>query len=181
MKGTRVDIIKNLIAHLTAPDLSQRIVLSGSAGTGKSTIAKSIASILAEEKNFLAASFFFSWNYAVHKEIKSLPLTLAHQLADYNEDFQNILLKFLDEDHTGILDADPKLQFEKLVVELLAQIPSSHKPWVICLDALDKCKQDRGQIFLWWLSDNITKIPAHIHFFLTGTGWQIQIFQHNLQ
>jgi hypothetical protein len=77
-------------------------------------------------------------------------------------------VKFLDEDHTRILDADPKLQFQKLVVELLARIPTSHKLWVICLDALDECGQDRGQIFLRWLSDNIRKIPVHVRFFLTG-------------
>ncbi|KAF7334743.1 WD-REPEATS-REGION domain-containing protein [Mycena sanguinolenta] len=123
MEGTRIDIIQDIIAHLTAPYTSQRIVmLSGSAGTGKSTIAKTVASILAEETHILAASFFFSQNYAERREIKGLPLTLAYQLADYNADFQNILIKFLDEDHTGILDSDPKLQFQKLVVDLLAQI-----------------------------------------------------------
>ncbi|KAJ7836672.1 hypothetical protein B0H14DRAFT_1120795 [Mycena olivaceomarginata] len=170
MEGTRIGIIQDIIAHLTAPsDSSQRIVmLSGSAGTGKSTIAKTVASILAEERHILAASFFFSRNYAERREIKGLPLTLAYQLADYNAAFKDILVKFLDKDHTGILDADPKLQFQRLVVDLLAQIPTSHKPWVICLDALDECGQDRGQIFLRWLSDNIKKIPVHVCFFLTG-------------
>ncbi|KAF7371498.1 WD-REPEATS-REGION domain-containing protein [Mycena venus] len=170
MEGTRIDIIQDIIAHLTTPsDPSQRIVmLSGSAGTGKSTIAKTVASILAEEQYILAASFFFSRNYAERREINGLPLTLAHQLADYNAYFKNILVKFLDEDRTRILDADPKLQFQKLVVDLLAQIPTSDKLWVICLDALDECGQDRGQIFLRWLSDNIRKIPVHVCFFLTG-------------
>ncbi|KAJ6551887.1 WD40-repeat-containing domain protein, partial [Mycena capillaripes] len=170
MEGTRVDIIQDIIARLTAPsDPSQRIVmLSGSAGTGKSTIAKTVASILAEERHILAASFFFSRNYTERRELKGLPLTLAYQLADYNADFKNILVKFLDEDHTGILDADPKLQFQRLVVDLLAQVSTSEKLWVICLDALDECGQDRGQIFLRWLSDNIMRIPAYVCFFLTG-------------
>ncbi|KAJ6505429.1 hypothetical protein C8R45DRAFT_1181821, partial [Mycena sanguinolenta] len=140
MEGTRIDIIQDIVAHLTAPSgPSQCIVmLSGSAGTGKSTIAKTVASILAEEQHILAASFFFSQNYAECREIIGLPLTLAHQLADYNADFKNILVKFLNEDQTGILDADPKLQFQKLVVDLLAQIPTCNKLWVICLDALDE-------------------------------------------
>jgi predicted NACHT family NTPase len=143
-------------------------MLSGSAGTGKSTIAKTVASILAEKKHILVASFFFSRNYAERREIKGLPLTLAYQLADYNIDFKNILVKFLDEDHSGILDADPQLQFQKLVVGLLAQIPTSEKLWVICLDALDECGQDRGQMLLRWLSDSIKEIPGHVHFLLTG-------------
>ncbi|KAF7350241.1 WD-REPEATS-REGION domain-containing protein [Mycena venus] len=182
MNGTRIAIIQDIIAHLSAPsDPSQRIVmLSGSAGTGKSTIAKTVASILAEERHILAASFFFSWNYAERREIKSLPLTLAYQLADYDADFKNILLKFLDEDHTGILDADPKLQLQRLVVDLLAQIPPSHKPWVICLDALDECGQDKGQIFLQWLSDNIMKIPAYVCFFLTGRSEVTSYLKHDV-
>ncbi|KAJ6505479.1 hypothetical protein C8R45DRAFT_549678 [Mycena sanguinolenta] len=71
MEGTRIDIIQDIVAHLTAPSgPSQRIVmLSGSAGTGKSTIAKTVASILAEEQHILAASFFFSRNYAERREI----------------------------------------------------------------------------------------------------------------
>ncbi|KAF7334736.1 WD-REPEATS-REGION domain-containing protein [Mycena sanguinolenta] len=143
-------------------------MLSGSAGTGKSTIAKTVASILAEEHHILAASFFFSRNYAERREIKGLPLTLAYQLADYNANFKSILVEFLDKDHTGILDADPQVQFCQLVVDLLAQIPTNEKLWVICLDALDECGQDRGQIFLRWLSDNIEKIPGHVRFLLTG-------------
>jgi hypothetical protein len=147
-------------------------MLSGSAGTGKSTIAKTVAFILAKKRHILAASFFFSRNYAERREINGLPLTLAYQLAHYSPDFQKILVEFLhtgmDKDHSGILDADPKLQFQELVVDLLGQLPTSEKPWVICLDALDECGQDSGQMFLRWLLDNITKIPIHIRFFLTG-------------
>ncbi|KAJ7824533.1 hypothetical protein B0H14DRAFT_1301034 [Mycena olivaceomarginata] len=59
MEGTRSGVIQDIIAHLTTPsDPSQRIVmLSGSAGTGKSTIAKTVAFTLAEERHILAASF----------------------------------------------------------------------------------------------------------------------------
>ncbi|KAJ7823390.1 hypothetical protein B0H14DRAFT_3730168, partial [Mycena olivaceomarginata] len=80
MEGTRVGIIQDLLAHLTAPpNPSQRIVmLSGSAGTGKSTIAKTVASFLAEKEHTLAASFFFSRNYVERREIKGLSLTLAY-------------------------------------------------------------------------------------------------------
>jgi cytidylate kinase len=59
-------------------------MLSGSAGTGKSTIAKTVAFTLAEERHILAASFFFSRNYAERREIQGFPLTLAYQLADYD-------------------------------------------------------------------------------------------------
>ncbi|KAF7346897.1 NACHT-domain-containing protein [Mycena venus] len=61
MDGTRVNIIRDLVASLTStPDSIRLVMLSGVAGSGKSTIAKTVATILAEEKDTLAASFFFS-------------------------------------------------------------------------------------------------------------------------
>ncbi|KAF8188751.1 hypothetical protein K438DRAFT_964186 [Mycena galopus ATCC 62051] len=186
LSGTRKDLINNLITCLTClaccSDGSQRIVmLSGSAGSGKSTIAKTIA-IELEKQKCLAASFFFSWNYQEHRLITSVPVTLAYQLACYSSSFRDLLVKILDE-NPKILGAAAEEQFEHLVVGLLAEMPSCTTPWIICLDALDECekdhqqdcgqdcrhhKQDHGQIFLGWLSDSINRIPGHIRFFLTG-------------
>jgi energy-coupling factor transporter ATP-binding protein EcfA2 len=169
MEGTRVDIINETLRRLTAAIPLQCIVmLSGSAGSGKSTIAKTVASILAEEKHILGASFFFSRDYAERREIRFLPGTIARQLADHSADYERLLVKFLDEDHTGIATAEPVLQFQKLVVQILANMPPSQTPWVICLDALDECGMDRGQMVLRWLSDSISRIPTHVRFLLTG-------------
>ncbi|KAF7346304.1 WD-REPEATS-REGION domain-containing protein [Mycena sanguinolenta] len=170
MEGTRVKIIEDIIEQLTCPpNPSVRLVLcSGPAGSGKSTIAKTVAARLEEEKKLLAASFFFSRNSAERKEIKYLPSTLAHQLADYNTDFQRLLVTLLKEDRSRLVHADPKEQFQKMVVELLAKMPSSQMPWVICLDALDECGKDHGKILLQWLSNVISDIPVFIRFFLTG-------------
>ncbi|KAJ6541156.1 hypothetical protein DFH09DRAFT_1041449, partial [Mycena vulgaris] len=169
MVGTRVNTIQDILTRLTAaPNSSERVVmLSGSAGSGKSTIAKSVACVLAEE-GLLAASFFFSHTHADRKEITHLTTTLAVQLAEYNAVFRTELIQLLETDCTGLLAAEPHLQFQKMFVQILEKIPSSSSPWVICLDALDECGQDRGQNFLRWLSDSIARIPAHIRFFLTG-------------
>ncbi|KAJ6612022.1 hypothetical protein B0H10DRAFT_2283393 [Mycena sp. CBHHK59/15] len=161
MDGTRVDLIHDILAQLAGPpNLSSR--------SGKSTVAKTIASRLAEERGLLAASFFFSRDYAERKEIRFLASTLACQLADYNEDFRRLLVKLLQNDRERLLSAEPHLQFKKLFVELLAQMPPSPTSWVICLDALDECGKDRGQVLLRWLSDNIHEIPVHVRFLLTG-------------
>ncbi|KAJ7482722.1 hypothetical protein FB451DRAFT_1394027 [Mycena latifolia] len=169
MDGTRVNVIQDIVARLTGPPDSTRVMmLSGVAGSGKSAIAKSVAAILAEEKGILAGSFFFSRDYVERKEIKHLATTLAMQIADYNTIFRTNLIQFLETDCTGILEAGPHLQFQKLVVNILGNLPPSSRPWIICLDALDECGQDHGQVFLRWLSDSIAQIPAHIRFFLTG-------------
>ncbi|KAF7346291.1 WD-REPEATS-REGION domain-containing protein [Mycena sanguinolenta] len=170
MEGTRVTIVEDITEQLACPpDPSVRLVLcSGPAGSGKSTIAKTVAARLEEEKELLAASFFFSRDYAERKEIKYLPSTLAHQLADYDPKFRDLLVTLLKDDHSRLVHADPKEQFQKMVVELLAKMPLSQTPWVICLDALDECGKDHGKILLRWLSDAISNIPVHIRFFLTG-------------
>ncbi|KAJ6487473.1 WD40 repeat-like protein [Mycena vitilis] len=172
MDGTRVEIIQDIMTFLThAPNPLQRVLmLSGSAGSGKSTIAKTIACLLADS-HVLGASFFFSRDYADRNNLRGVPSTLARQLADYDVKYRSLLVKFLDEDRTGILSADPHLQFQKLVVGLLeqtAQTAPSRTPCIICLDALDECGKDRGQVLLRWLSDSIHQLPTHILFFLTG-------------
>ncbi|KAF7362706.1 WD-REPEATS-REGION domain-containing protein [Mycena venus] len=170
MDGTRVDILKDIVTRLSAvPNSAERVVmLSGLAGSGKSTIAKTVAAILAEKHGILAASFFFSRDYTERKEITHLPTTLAMHLADYDVAFRTGLIDLLETDQTGILDAEPHLQFQRMIVEILEKLPPSSKPWAICLDALDECGKDRGQTFLRWLSDSIARIPDYIRFFLTG-------------
>ncbi|KAJ6528816.1 hypothetical protein B0H19DRAFT_1274446 [Mycena capillaripes] len=170
MEGTRINIIKDLVARLTstpALDPIRLVMLSGVAGSGKSTIAKTVATILDEQNKTLAASFFFSRDHTDRKEINHLAMTLATQLADYSPDFRVHLIKLLEKD-TRICKIEPHLQFQRLVVEILEKLPPCSTPWVICLDALDECGNDRGQIFLWWLSDSMAQIPVHIRFFLTG-------------
>jgi energy-coupling factor transporter ATP-binding protein EcfA2 len=170
MQGTRVDVITDIVERLTTNSNSshQIVMLSGVAGSGKSTIAKSVASILAE-KGILAASFFFSRDYADRNGLKYFATTLAVQLAGYDPMFQTHLIKLLVKDeHSGLLTLGPHLQFKKMVVEILQKMPQKSTPWIICLDALDECGTDHGQTFLRWLSDSISQIPAHIQFFLTG-------------
>ncbi|KAF8183006.1 hypothetical protein K438DRAFT_1724675, partial [Mycena galopus ATCC 62051] len=169
MAGTRVAVIGQIVNRLTdLPSPTHRIVmLSGTAGSGKSTIAKSVACILAET-GFLAASFFFSRDFADRKRIRDVPSTIARQLADYSDEYRSLLVNFLDRDRTGILSAEPFLRFQALIVDLIGKVSPSQNPWVICLDALDECGQDRGQVLLKWLSDSIHKIPVNIQFFLTG-------------
>ncbi|KAJ7254335.1 WD40-repeat-containing domain protein [Mycena haematopus] len=182
MKGTRVEVIQDIIEQLTRPPdpLLRLVMCSGPAGSGKSTIAKTIAADLEEKENLLAASFFFSRDYAERKEIEYLPSTLAHQLADYDPVFRSLLVALLESDRSRLIDANPKEQFQKMIVQLLAQVPSSQTPWVICLDALDECGKDHGKILLQWLSDAISDIPVHVRFFLTGRPEVYSYLKSNL-
>ena len=184
MDGTRVAIIQDILGRLKAPPGSGHrvLILSGSAGSGKSTIAKTIATILAEREKILAASFFFSRDSAERRDLKLLPSTLARQLADHDDGFRHLLVERLQKDRDGILQQNKEEQFKKLVVELIARIPDGNTPWIICLDALDECGVDQGQHFLTWLSKYISEIPKHVRFFLTGRPNVPQYLRsHNFQ
>ena len=168
MRSTRVTALQDIMAHLFAPiDSSIRIVaVCGMAGSGKSTIAKTIAKHIDKEKR-LAASFFFSREYEERKRLAAVPATLALQLSAYSFKFCQLLIEALESDGTQLDQAESHLQFQKLVVDLLVKLPASTTPIVIILDALDEC-DDRGARLLKWLSVCIEQIPPHIRFLITG-------------
>ena len=169
MDGTRVEILNDITSMLLAPlDLHARIIaVCGMAGSGKSTIAKTVAALL-DHQGRLAASFFFSREYDERKRTSAVPATLAVQLAEYNIEFFNLLVTTLEDDRKQLHKAESQLQFQKLFVELLARLPASDKPIVIVLDALDECDTDHGALLLTWLSNHIKQIPVHIRFLITG-------------
>nr|GAT47712.1 predicted protein [Mycena chlorophos] len=166
LEGTRVNIMDNI-------------------GSGKSTIAKTIATGLAMGKwntCTLAASFFFSNKSPERATHKNLPVTLAHQLVQHNPEFKAKLAEFLIQTNCKALEEASQFQFISLVVNILAQIPESGLNWVICIDALDESgKEDRGKTVVRWILENIKTIPKHIKFFLTGRPDVPQNIQYGLQ
>ena len=99
MDGTRVAILNDITTLLLAPrDSHDRIIaVCGGAGSGKSTIAKTIATRL-DLQGRLAASFFFSREHDERKRISAVPATLAVQLAEYDIEFFNLLVTALEDD-----------------------------------------------------------------------------------
>ncbi|KAF7310119.1 WD-REPEATS-REGION domain-containing protein [Mycena indigotica] len=170
LEGTRVEIIAQIIDHLTSlTHTHQFLLLSGSAGSGKSTIAKTVAEKLAK-CSALAASFFFSSRFTGRSDSSSVPIALAYQLAQYNPQFQQLLSNFLEENKFQVLDENTANQFDKLVVQLLCKMdfPAGSPLWIICLDALDECGENHGETVVSWLSAARNKIPSQVRFFLTG-------------
>ncbi|KAJ6534424.1 hypothetical protein DFH09DRAFT_1325314 [Mycena vulgaris] len=88
-------------------------------------IKNSIASQIHQFTVCKAPSFQF---LAERKEIKHLPTTLPFQLADYSALFRTWLIELLDNDRTGLLDAEPRLHFQKMIVEILEKMLPSSKP-----------------------------------------------------
>ena len=137
--------------------------LNGLAGTGKSTIAQTIA-----ERTFadgrLGASFFCSRDFEDRRSLRFIFPTLAVQLARRYPQFRSIFIQ--------LVRSDPQItreslygQMKKLIIQPLAESAVST---VIVIDALDECKdREPASAILSVLGQFMAEVPA-VKFFITG-------------
>jgi hypothetical protein len=78
--GTRVSLLEDLMAWATASDSSCVFWLNGLAGTGKSTIARTLCERL-DTQGLLGASFFISRDQSERRDASNIVRSIAHQLA----------------------------------------------------------------------------------------------------
>src|ERR1700677_955894 len=119
--------------------------LRGPAGTGKSTIAHTIAE-KCEQEGKLAASFFFSRGKGDREDINKLVPTLAYQIANNIPQSQEQIRNILQRDRT-ILSLRLVEQFSQLIVEPFNTIKRDD-PWLIIIDGLDECSRMMGVVEL---------------------------------
>ena len=137
--------------------------LNGLAGTGKTTIAQTIAKKLFADGR-LGASFFCSRDFEDRRDLKFILPTLAVQLARTYADFRSIFVRLVQLD-PEIADESLCDQMEKLVVQPLAESDIST---VIVIDALDECRDEgRASAVLSVLGQFVARIPK-VKFFLTS-------------
>ncbi|THU91300.1 hypothetical protein K435DRAFT_841099 [Dendrothele bispora CBS 962.96] len=142
--GTRVTILHELMDWVqeSSSNASMGYWMCGMAGTGKSTIAKSLCLML-EEQQLLAGSFFCSRQIPECREYHCIIPTIAYQLAYYSCTFGETLEKVLEEDQNIALK-EPFIQVKKLLIQPWEAVMETkrfvgHVP-VIVIDALDECE-----------------------------------------
>jgi len=116
--------------------------LDGVAGTGKSTIAQTVAGHF-DETHELGASFFCSRDDADCSNIGLLFPTIAYQLALFNPSFQTHLSDVMHED-PHVQSALAPMQLEKLIINPLHAAKETFQPCIIVIDALDECKDENA-------------------------------------
>ena len=163
LRGTRKDVLWEIERWSTGEQEQHVFWLNGLAGTGKSTIAQTVAeTAFADGK--LGASFFCSRDFAERSNLQAILPTLAFQLAYKYPYFQKELLQ--------VLKAQPDAgrgslctQMEVLVV---GPLEAANIPTLIVIDALDECKDEEpASAILSVLSRYVDRIP-HVKFFITG-------------
>ena len=137
--------------------------LNGLAGTGKSTIAQTIA-----ERTFadgrLGASFFCSRDFEDRSNLQLIFPTLAVQLARKYPAFRSAFVRLAQSD-PGIAHESLYNQMDKLIVRPLRKSSIST---VIIIDALDECQDEEpASAILSILGRLVSELP-NVKFFLTG-------------
>ncbi|KAB5593568.1 hypothetical protein CTheo_2957 [Ceratobasidium theobromae] len=142
-EGTRTAIMSEMNNWSLDPNAPDLYLMSGMAGTGKTTIACSFSSRL-EEREQLAASFFCTRTSPECRDASRIVPTIAYQLARYSTPYQIALCEVLDKD-PDIGSKDIVKQFERLLkgplLKVKATIPEN---LVVVIDALDECDDRRS-------------------------------------
>ena len=143
--------------------------LSGMAGTGKSTIARTIAHRLAGER-ILGASFFFSKGQGDVGNAAKFFTTIAALLVKNIPSLKPHVCKVIEED-LHISAKAPRDQWEQLILRPLQKLPadSPDTRFVLVIDALDECDNDRDARLILQLFSQIDTISSiQLRVFITS-------------
>ncbi|EKM57728.1 uncharacterized protein PHACADRAFT_138987 [Phanerochaete carnosa HHB-10118-sp] len=140
-------------------------LLSGQAGTGKSTIAQTVAA-WCSERVCLGASFFCSRDNRECSDVQMIFPTIAYQLGLWDRRFQEKAAEVLKRD-PDIQTSLVSRQLKCLIVDPLQELPTFPHCAVV-IDALDECKDDETtSLIVRALSQHVSDL-APLKIFLTS-------------
>ena len=165
---TRVDLLNQIKGWADDPSTTSIFWLNGMAGTGKSTISRTVAKTFAENGR-LGASFFFKRGEADRGGLAKLFTTLAADLVVREPATASHIKDALDAD-PSIITKNAREQFDRLFQQPLSKATSATKdgPVVIIVDALDECDDDDIKLMIRLFSRTTTKQCQRIKIFLTS-------------
>ncbi|KAJ5369956.1 uncharacterized protein N7496_006048 [Penicillium cataractarum] len=144
LQGTRTQLLQQIMEWATSPSQKSIFWLNGMAGTGKSTISRTVARSL-KDTNYLAASFFFKRGEGDRGNAKKFFPTLTRQMMLMISELRSGVHKALHDD-PDIASKSLREQFEKLLLQPLLgldQLGRQPQAAVIVIDALDECEHDQ--------------------------------------
>ncbi|KAK6517414.1 hypothetical protein TWF281_004071 [Arthrobotrys megalospora] len=172
LSGTRIDLLDQITNWAKDPEGKSIFWMYGMAGTGKSTISRTVSRLL-QTNNLLGGSFFFKRGEADRTTGALFFMTLATQLA-------TSLRGNMATNIRGALIIDPKIpektlevQFNKLIYDPLSRFRASghnvEATRVVVVDALDECeKKEDVRIIIQQLArlKHLTNVDVRV--FLTS-------------
>ncbi|KAJ5369329.1 NACHT nucleoside triphosphatase [Penicillium cataractarum] len=170
LPGTRTDLLSQISEWASSPQGRCIFWLNGIAGTGKSTISRTVAKSFSLSQS-LGASFFFKRGEGDRGNARKLFPTIARQLAINIPEIALVLQETVRE-NPGIITKTMREQFEKLLLQPLHSLDRSKIPTqatVIVIDALDECEGDGDIRLILQLLPQLQNLPAiRLRVFLTS-------------
>jgi type II secretory pathway predicted ATPase ExeA len=140
LPGTRTELLQQITDWAQSPDGKCIYWLKGMAGTGKSTISRTMAKTF-QEKRILGASFFFKRGEkdraTAHRFISTITSHLVTKIPQIIPCISNAI-----ESDLNVASRSLKEQFDQLLLQPLRTLNSMQgqtKTVVLVIDALDEC------------------------------------------
>lgn len=170
LPNTRVDL-RHTITKWADDDGGKYIFwLNGMAGTGKSTISRTMAQYF-DDKGCLGASFFFKRGEGDRGNASRFFATIAVRLASKVPSLSRYIGHAIDAE-PGIAEKALNQQFEKLILHPLSMMHGDSQQasrLVIVIDALDECEREEDvRTILLLLSKHAAKISIYLRIFITS-------------
>jgi hypothetical protein len=170
LTNTRVELRRQIEEWVKNSNGKSIFWLSGMAGTGKSTIARTIARSF-DDQGQLGASFFFKKGEGERGNAKRFFTTIARDLVACIPGLIVGVRKALDAD-LAISDKALKDQFEKLILQPLLELhqaPVQALACIVVIDALDECERAEDiQAILQLLARTKDIKPVSLRFLVTS-------------
>ncbi|KLO10626.1 hypothetical protein SCHPADRAFT_508880 [Schizopora paradoxa] len=164
-----LDKIKSWATDVEAKE-GQVFWLSGLAGMGKSTIAKTIAE-WARDEGILGSKYFFSRENEKLGEASFIFPNIAYDIAEFDPSVKEIIAGILKKDRRIVYTSETiAKQFQSLVAQPLAEISSRtlaspRKLMLLIVDSLDECSNRLA----------VKEIVRHLLNFLDGSNPHIRV------
>ncbi|KAM0168541.1 hypothetical protein ACHAPF_010881 [Botrytis cinerea] len=139
LPGTRIELQQQILDWADDPDGKCIFWLQGIAGTGKSTISRTVSQSL-DDKGLLGATFFFKRTQDDRKNAKKFVTTIAHSLAIKMPEIAQSVAQSISHD-PNVLNANLPKQFKNLIFDPVSTFSQSSR-MVVVIDALDECEKD---------------------------------------
>ncbi|KAH7111896.1 hypothetical protein B0J13DRAFT_516027 [Dactylonectria estremocensis] len=143
LQDTRVDLLRQIHEWANDPCAKAIFWLNGMAGTGKSTISRTVARSF-DRSGYLGASFFFKRGEADRGSLSKFCTTIAAQLAKREPTIMPHIKAAIDA-APDIAEKAVRQQFDKLIMQPMRNIHRGvPRPVIlaIIIDALDECDRD---------------------------------------
>ena len=184
LSQTRVDVLEFIVDWVEDPADQQNVLwVHGLAGSGKSTLSTTIASIFGDAEK-LGAFLFFDRDVSERNDPTVVIRTLAYQLGCADPQLGGAIRAVVDR-NSNILMSPLSLQFRKLILGPTSSLVARSLPVVIVFDALDECgtAATRSSL-LELLAKDFGNLPPFIRTIVTSRA-EVDIcnaleYQHNV-